>query len=141
MNLNVYLFFNGNCEEAMNFYKDHLGGTIQAMMRYSDSPMQTSEANRNKIMHGTMEIMGATVMFSDGDEKRNVNMGDNFSLSLNFKTDGDMQRSFDALSGNGGTVTMPLQDTFWGAKFGMCIDKFGINWMFNHEKGKSGGNM
>jgi PhnB protein len=136
MNLNVYLFFNGNCEEAMNFYKEHLGGTIQSMMRYSDSPMQTSEAYRNKIMHGVMEIMGATVMFSDADEKRNVNVGDNFSISLNFKHDGDMQRTFDSLAGNGGTPTMPLQDTFWGARFGMCVDKFGINWMFNHEKGK-----
>jgi PhnB protein len=136
MNLNVYLFFNGNCEEAMNFYKEQLGGTIQSMMRFSDSPTQTSEAQRNKIMHGSMEIMGSTVMFSDSDEKRNANFGDNFSLSLNFKHDGDMQRAYEALSGNGGQATMPLQDTFWGARFGMCVDKFGINWMFNHEKGK-----
>lgn len=135
MALNVYLLFNGNCEEAVNFYAKHINGsTVGKMMRYSESPMPVTEANRDKIMHGTMNVMGAEVMVSDAGDKANVTVGNNFSLSLDFKHDGDMQRTFDALSGHGGTVTMPLQDTFWGAKFGMCTDKFGINWMFNHQK-------
>ena len=82
-----------------------------------------------------MTIQGATVMCSDTNEQRNVEVGDNFSLALDFKSDGDMRRAFDALSA-GGTVTMPLQDTFWGATFGMCRDKFSINWMFNYDKPK-----
>jgi PhnB protein len=136
MSLNVYLFFNGNCEEAMKFYETATGGKIVSLMRYSDAQIPSSEAYKNKVMHGVMEIQGDKVMMSDSNEQRNVNIGDNFSLSLDFKSDGDMQRIFDALSGNGGMVTMPLQDTFWGARFGMCQDKFGVNWMFNHDKPK-----
>lgn len=133
MNLNVYLFFNGNCEEAMNFYRDHLGGNVEMVQRYSDAPGSSSESYGNKIMHGLMHVGGTKLMMSDSNEKRNVNVGDNFSISLDFQNDGEMQRTFDALSGNGGQVTMPLQDTFWGARFGMCVDKFGVNWMFNRQ--------
>jgi PhnB protein len=137
MSLNVYLFFNGNCEEALNFYAKSIpGAEIVSMQRYGDAPMPSAEEQKKKIMHGVMHINDSKLMASDSDGKRAVNVGDNFSMALDFKTDGDMQRTFDTLSGNGGTVTMPLQDTFWGAKFGMCIDKFGINWMFNHETKK-----
>src|SRR4051812_29443779 len=100
MSLNVYLFFNGNCEEAMNFYRDELGGTIESIQRYGETPATTSAGYKNKVMHGIMNISGATVMLSDADEKRNVSVGDNFSLALDFDHDGDMQRAFDALSGN-----------------------------------------
>ncbi|MES2701380.1 MAG: glyoxalase/bleomycin resistance/extradiol dioxygenase family protein [Bacteroidota bacterium] len=135
MALNVYLFFNGNCEEALEFYKGAVDGTtIEQMQRYGDTPMPSAEEQKNKIMHAVMHISGTKVMASDADGKRNANIGDNFSLALDFEHDGDMQRAFDYLSGNGGQATMPLQDTFWGAKFGMCTDKFGVNWMFNHEK-------
>ncbi|MBC7552366.1 MAG: VOC family protein [Taibaiella sp.] len=94
-----------------------------------------AEEQKDKVMHATMTIMGTTVMFSDAGGQMNVNFGDNFSVSLDFKHDGDMQRTFDALS-TGGVVKMPLQDTFWGAKFGMCTDKFDVNWMCNHDKPK-----
>jgi PhnB protein len=133
--LSLYLFFNGNCEEAMNFYKETLGGTIEFVQRYGDSPEPGSESNKNKIMHATMNLMGAYVMFSDAMEKRNVQFGDNFSISVNCKSDGDVDRLLDAMS-TGGQVTMAADDTFWGARFGMCTDKFGVNWMFNYDKEK-----
>jgi PhnB protein len=131
----IYLMFNGNCEEAMNFYKDNLGGNITAIQRYGEVPGSGTEAYKDKIMHAVMDLQGMHLMFSDAGEQRNVTFGDNFSLALDFKTDGDLRRAFDTLS-TSGTVTMPVQDTFWGAVFGMCTDKFGINWMFNHDKKK-----
>ena len=136
MSLNVYLYFNGNCEEAMNFYQNATGGTIDTLQRYGDNPMGASIAHKDKVLHAVMTIYGTTVMFSDSNEQRNVNFGDNFSLALDFKTDESITNAFTALSA-GGTITMPLQDTFWGAKFGMCTDKFGVNWMFNFDKPKA----
>ena len=133
--MNIYLMFNGTCEDAMNFYKDAIDAEIVSMQRWGETPASSSESYKEKIMHGIMTIQGATVMCSDTNEQRNVEVGDNFSLALDFKSDGDMRRAFDALSA-GGTVTMPLQDTFWGATFGMCRDKFSINWMFNYDKPK-----
>lgn len=135
MSLNMYLYFNGNCEQAMNFYVNATGGTIGAIQRYGDAPMGASEAYKNKVLHATFTIYGATVMCSDSNEKKIVNFGDNFSIALDFKSDDEIARAFEALSA-GGTITMPLQDTFWGAKFGMCCDKFGVNWMFNYDKPK-----
>jgi len=133
MSMNIYLNFNGNCEEAMNFYKDATDGTIETIQRFGDANMPTSEVYKDKVLHGIMHINGGIVMFSDAMEQRNVTFGNNFSIALDFDNDGNMQRVYDALSGNGGSVTMPLQVTFWGAKFGMCVDKFGVNWMFNHD--------
>ena len=137
MNKNaIYLMFNGNCEEAINYYKEHLGGNVVQMQRYGETPEATSVSYKDKIMHGIMDLQGLTVMFSDAMEERNVTFGDNFSIALDFKSNGDLNRAFDALS-TGGRVTMAVQDTFWGATFGMCTDKFGINWMFNYDKPKS----
>jgi PhnB protein len=136
MQLNVYLYFNGNCEEAMNFYKDTLGGTIVNIMKYGDSPMPCSDAWKGKVMHGLMEAAGTKIMFSDSSEQRQVAFGDNFSVALDFSSDAEITDTFNALSA-GGAITMPLQDTFWGAKFGMCTDKFGVNWMFNWDKPKA----
>lgn len=129
----VYLMFNGNCEEAINYYAEHLGGNITQMQRYGDTPQSTSASYKDKIMHGIMDLQGLTVMFSDVMEARDVRFGDNFSLAMDFKTEGDLVRAFDALS-TGGTVTMAIQETFWNAVFAMCTDKFGINWMFNFDK-------
>lgn len=133
--MNVYLNFNGNTEDAMNFYKEALGGTIVSLQRFGDTPMPSSDDYKNKVMHGVMHISGVTVMFSDSTESKNVTFGNNFSLALDFDNDGDLERAFAAIS-TGGIVTMPAQDTFWGAKFGMCTDKFGVNWMVNYDKPK-----
>jgi PhnB protein len=136
MSLNVYLFFDGNCEEAMNFYKDATGATIESLNRFGESQMPVDEAHKDKILHAIMKISDTTVMFSDSDGKKDIKMGDNFSLALDFKSDADIKKTFEALS-KSGSITMPLQDTFWGATFGMCTDKFGVNWMFNYDKPKA----
>jgi len=132
----IYLMFNGNCEEAINYYAEHLGGNITQMQRYGETPEPGSESNRKKIMHGIMDLQGLSIMFSDAMEQRNVVVGDNFSIALDFSSEGEMIRAYDALS-TGGKVTMAPQDTFWGALFAMCTDKFGVNWMFNHDRPKS----
>jgi PhnB protein len=128
----VYLFFNGNCEEAINFYAAALGGTIESIQRYADNPIPGVEVDGNKVMHAVLQADGFKLMFSDTNDKP-VTFGTNYSISLDFSTEESIQRVFDNISA-GGQVTMPLQDTFWGAKFGMCIDNFGVNWMFNHDK-------
>jgi PhnB protein len=134
----LYLMFNGNCEEAINFYKESLGANVLSMQRFGEAPEPTTESNKDKIMHAVLDIGGFTIMFSDTDGKRNVNVGDNFSIALDFKSDGELNRAFDRMS-TGGQVTMAVQDTFWGATFGMCTDKFGVNWMFNYDKNQGGG--
>ena len=135
MSVNIYLFFNGDCEQAMNFYKDATDGTIESLVRFSDTQMPHGAEWSNKIMHGVMHLNGATVMCSDAGEKRLVTKGDNFSISLDYKDESRMRIEYDKLAA-GGQTTMPLQETFWGAIFGMCTDKFGVNWMFNHDKPK-----
>lgn len=138
MGLNIYLNFNGTTEEAMNFYKDATGGTIENIIRFGENNggMPVTDADKDKVMHASMKIHGSLVMFSDGNEQHKITMGDNFSMSLDYDNEEDIQREFDAISA-GGKITMPLQDTFWGAKFGMCVDKFGLPWMFNHDKPKA----
>lgn len=135
MQLYAYLFFNGNCEEAMNFYKDAFGGEIKAISRYNEAPMPFAEEDANKVMHGEMDVIGTKILFSDCPADRAANFGNNISLSLGFNNDAEITAAFNAISA-GGTITMPLQDTLWGAKFGMCTDKFGVNWMFNWDKPK-----
>jgi PhnB protein len=136
MEMNIYLYFNGNCEDAMNFYKEALGGNILNISRFGDAPMPSGEEHKNKIMHAVMEVAGTTLMFSDSSENRKVAFGDNFSVSINCHSDEEITGAFNAMSA-GGNITMPLQDMFWGAKFGMCCDKFGVNWMFNWDKPKA----
>lgn len=131
----IYLMFNGNSEEAINYYAKHLNGNIIQMQRYGDSSQPGSEAHKDKILHGMMDLQGLMIMFSDSMEQKNVTFGDNFSIALDFDSEGELNRAYDALS-TGGQVTMAPQDTFWGALFAMCTDKFGINWMFNHDRKK-----
>jgi PhnB protein len=132
MELQPYLTFGGNCEEALNFYKETLNGEI-AMLSYFDSAqMEVPEAYKKKVMHSVLRLGKATVMASDSLPDHPLTIGNNISLSLNFEELGQMETAFKNLSA-GGKVTMPLQDTFWGARFGMLTDQFGINWMFNCE--------
>ena len=132
----IYLMYNGTCEEAINFYKEVLGGNVTQMQRYGELPGSSSDTYKDKIMHAVMEAGNLTLMFSDSGEKTNVEFGNNFSIVIDCKSDGELKRTFDALS-TGGTVTMPLQDTFWGATFGMCTDKYSVNWMLNYDKPKT----
>jgi PhnB protein len=129
-----YLSFNGNGAEALAFYAKAFNGKILFQQTFGDSPMadQTPEDYKNKIMHATFQAGDLTFMISDCMPGQPVTGGTNLSLSLNFKTVADIDKTFASLS-DGANILMPLQDTFWGAKFGMLIDKFGINWMFNHD--------
>ncbi|MBU8882546.1 VOC family protein [Flavobacteriaceae bacterium JJC] len=137
--VNAYLTFDGNCEEAFNFYKSVFGGEFPMIGKFGDMPPQEgmppmSEEIKNRVMHVTLPIsqetilMGSDTMPGMHDHKA----GNNISLSINTDSKEEAERLFNGLS-EGGNVTMPLADTFWGAYFGMWTDKFGINWMVNYD--------
>lgn len=130
MQLNAYLTFNGQCEAAFTFYHRVLGGELTPFSRFGESPVATDEASKNRVMHVTLTFEGNVLMGSDTMPGQPLTEGTNISLSLNIPQIMDMERLFKALA-EGGSITMPLQDTFWGARFGMLRDQFGINWMFN----------
>lgn len=131
MKLTAYLAFPGTCEEALNFYKSVMGGEIGEKNLYDGSPMESPES-KGKILHTDYSFGdGNTVMAADSMGFP-VAKESNVTLALGFEDTAETERVFYELSA-GGTVTMPLQDTFWGAKFGMFTDKFGINWMVNCE--------
>jgi PhnB protein len=132
MNLNPYIMFSGNAEEALNFYAEVLGGKIQDISRYGEAPMEVPDNYKDKIMHASVTIEGHYLMLSDAFPGNPVTAGNNVHLSLNFNDTGKLDAVFNRLAA-GGNVTMPLENTFWGARFGMLTDKFGINWMFNCE--------
>jgi PhnB protein len=132
-NLNVYLTFNGNCDEAINFYKKILGGEIITKQTFGESPMPSEENWKNKIMHVHYKSEGIELMASDSMPDQPVNAGSNISLSINMTDEDEQTRVFNALA-EGGTITMPLADQFWGARFGMLTDKFGYHWMLNCQK-------
>lgn len=127
-----YLFFNGRCEEAIEFYRKAIGAEVEMMMRYKESPEPPKPGMvppgfENKIMHTSFRVGGTTVMASDGcsTEKQNFH---GFSLALAVPSEAEADRVFNALA-NGGQVRMPLAKTFWSPRFGMVADKFGIGWM------------
>ncbi|MGN8224173.1 VOC family protein [Gracilimonas sp. BCB1] len=127
-----YLFFRGNCEEAMNFYKECLDGEITVLQRFGDTEMPVDDDHKQKIMHGELNADGIQMMFSDGAPHKDITEGDNVQLNINLKSEEEQDRLFELLS-EGGEVTMPLETTFWGARYGMLKDKFGIRWMLNCE--------
>lgn len=124
-----YLFFDGKCEEALNFYQKALGANITAMMRFKESPDPTHSVpgGAEKIMHGSFKIGDSEIMASDGcNEGKTEFKG--FALSISLPTGAEADRYFGALS-DGGQVQMPLGKTFFAEKFGMVADKFGVGWM------------
>lgn len=137
--VNAYLTFNGNCEEGFNFYKSVFGGEFPYIGRFGDmSPAEghtMSEEDKHKIMHVSLPISQETVLLGSDTSVEwasNFVSGNNISLSINTDSKEEADRLFNGLS-EGGVVTMPLPDTFWGAYFGMWTDKFGINWMVNYD--------
>lgn len=135
-----YLNFNGNAEEAFNFYKSIFGGEFAIFQRFGDMPQQEgcpelSEESKNKVLHVSYPINeNYVLMASDCPDNYADKMifGNNISLSIAFESKEEADRIFAGLS-SGGEITMPIADTFWGAYFGMCKDKFGINWMINYD--------
>ena len=132
MEVQPYLNFAGNCEDALNFYKENLHGEIPMLSYFESARMEVPQAYKKKVLHSVLKIGKATIMASDSLPDHPFIVGNNISLSLNFDDIATMETAFQNLSA-GGKVTMPLQDTFWGARFGMLTDKFAINWMFNCE--------
>ena len=127
-----YIAFQGNCEEALNFYKENLDGEILYMGRYGGSPM-AAEGDADKILHATLKIGDTHIMACDNMSPDPFAVGGNISLAVGSSDSAAIESMFSKMS-EGGRVTMPLQETFWAERFGMLTDKFGINWMFNCDK-------
>jgi PhnB protein len=134
MELNPYLNFNGQCEAAFKFYEKCLGGKIEFMMRFADSPMadQVPPQRRNQIVHVRMIAGGKVLMGSDAPPEQ-FEKPQGFSVSIGVNDPAEAERIFNALAENG-TVRMPLQQTFWAIRFGALVDQFGIPWMINCEQ-------
>jgi PhnB protein len=135
MDIQPYLFFNGRCEEAIEFYRRALGAEVAMLMRYKDSPEAPPPGMvppgwENKVMHATIRVGGATVMASDGNSDKPNFAG--FSLSIGAPDVATANRMFAALA-DGGQVTMPIGKTFWSPCFGMLTDRFGVGWMVSAE--------
>ena len=134
MKIEPYLFFDGRCEEAIEFYKKTVSAKVVALMRFKDNPdaganpgCPTPPGTENKIMHATLQIGESIVMASDGNCQGAMKF-DGFGLSLSAANEGEAQKLFKALS-DGGQVMMPMAKTFFSPAFGMVQDRFGVHWM------------
>ena len=132
MQVQPYLFLDGRCEEALEFYKKTLGAEVQAMMRFKENPepsapRMTPPGSENKIMHASIKIGDTTLFASDGRCMGKPNF-QGFALSLTAKDKADAERLFKSL-GDGGQVQMPMSKTFFSEAFGMVADRFGVSWM------------
>ena len=126
-----YLFFDGKCEEAIQFYTKALGAQSNMLMRFSESPEPPppgcAPADSNKIMHAQFQIGESVIMASDGRATGNPKF-EGFALSITKDTEAEVTKAFNALA-DGGRVEMPLAKTFFSALFGMVVDRFGVFWM------------
>lgn len=130
--LTPYLFFDGNCREAMKFYHHCFGGNLELLTNadsHQSSCPDGTKLDPEQIMHASLTLGDFMIMASDNPMGQ-PKAGDNISLSINCTSIPETEKLFNALS-EGGNVTMPLADTFWGAHFGMLTDKYGFHWMFN----------
>jgi len=138
MTINPYLNFPGNTEEAFNFYKSVLGGEFPFLQRFKDTPEadKISPEDANKIMHVSLPVgNGNMIMATDALESmgQKLTQGNNFYLCISADSKEEADKLFNGLS-QGGQLTMPMADMFWGAYFGMFTDKFGIQWMVSYDK-------
>jgi PhnB protein len=136
MQVQPYLFFDGRCEEAIEFYKKVLGAKVEMLMRFKEAPPPSGNPGEgcagpmpdgNKVMHSSFKVGDTTIMASDGMANGKPEFK-GFSLSINAKNDAEAERLFKALS-DGGRIEMPLAKTFFSSAFGMVADKFGVGWM------------
>lgn len=137
MQVQPYLFFNGRCEEALEFYRTALGAETTMLVRFKDSPEPAQPGmlppgSENKVMHANFRIGETTLMASDGRCTGKTSF-DGFSLSVTARDDAEAKRLYTAL-GQGGQVQMPLAETFYASSFGMVADRFGVSWMVIVEK-------
>lgn len=131
MQLIAYLGFDGNCEEAFRYYEKHLGGKIEAMVRTADTPAaeHSPKDMQERIMHARLAVGEAVLMGGDGPPGRGGEK-ENFCVSIQIDDVAEAERIYNALA-DGGTVIMPLEETFWAERFGMATDRFGTPWMIN----------
>ena len=129
MQVQPYLFFDGRCEDALDFYRDKLGAEVTALMRFKEAPDPNMSApgTHEKVMHAAFRIGDATVMASDGRCQGKPSF-QGFSLTITAQNDAEAARLFNALA-DGGQVQMPLEKTFFSSSFGMVADRFGVGWM------------
>ena len=129
MQVQPYLFFNGRCEEAVNFYRKTLGAEVETLMRFNESPdpSMCAPGTLDKVMHGSIRIGDATVLVSDGRCEGQPKFG-GFALTIYAADEAKAKTLFAAL-GDGGQVQMPLTKTFFSPAFGMVADRFGVSWM------------
>lgn len=132
MKLTPYIHFAGNAEEALHFYVSALDGEIAVLSRYGDSPMPVDEDYKQKIIHARLVFGDNMIMISDTFKGNEVHSNGNIQLSMEMNDKAQMEKVFAKMA-EGGKITMPLQEQFWGATFGMLVDKFGVSWMFNKE--------
>ena len=134
MSLNIYLTFEGNCREAFDFYRAVFGGEFQAFQTFAQGPedMQVAEEENDNVMHVSLPVGDSVLMGSDSSSfGPPLAVGNNFSISIEGESREHCDEVFAKLS-DGGTVTMPLEEMFWGSYYGMLTDKFGINWMVSY---------
>lgn len=129
MHVQPYLFFDGRCEEAIEFYKQAAGAKVEMLMRFRDNPDKSmcTPGSEDKVMHASFKIGDTAVMGSDGRNTGNPKF-EGFALTIAGKDEAEVDRLFSALA-DGGSVTMALSKTFFSPRFGMLIDKFGVHWM------------
>jgi PhnB protein len=132
--LNPYLCFEGTAQKAIDLYSKALGAKVEGLMRYGDVPgNEQPQKNKDLVMHAKLQVGGGVVMLSDVRPGDTAASGRQVQIALHFDDPVEMGRKFEALS-QGGRIELPLQDMFWGAKFGMLTDAFGVSWMFNCDK-------
>ena len=132
MEVQPYLFFDGHCEEAIEFYRIALGAEVNMLMRYRDSPEPhppgtVPHGDLDKVMHASLRIGDSVVHLSDGRRLGQPSF-QGFSMSLTAASDAEADRLYDALS-SGGQVQMPMSKSFFASRFGMLTDRFGVSWM------------
>ena len=129
MKVQPYVFFDGKCDEALEFYKRALGAKVTALMRWKEAPDKSmiTPGQENKVMHSEFQVGETVILASDGRGTGKPSF-QGFALTITADSDADAKRMFNAL-GDGGQVQMPLEKTFFASLFGMVADKFGVGWM------------
>jgi PhnB protein len=134
LGVNPYIVFNGNCREALDFYKSALGGEVLFVQTVGESPM-SKMGPANNIMHATLKVGESRIMMSDDMRPESPAVAGMISLAIGVDDKTKAEQMFSNLS-QGGSVIMALQKTYWAEAFGMLTDKFGVRWMINFEQAK-----
>ena len=134
MPVTPYLFFDGRCEEAIDFYKKALGAEVEAIMQFKDAPpdMQGNMPNKDKVMHSAFKVGDTTIMATDGQCSGKAEFS-GITLTITANSDAEAEKLFNALA-QGGKINMPMSETFFATRFGMVADKFGVGWMVLKSK-------